>query len=92
MTGKRILGPIAVVIALFILAATPALAGNCIVKAGEGWGGDLGMAKFQSYEIIQQVTGNWPFESDKITIKSQKCRPDQGGYTCVTVASVCKAS
>ncbi len=82
---------VAAALAGLALGSLEASAAGCITKAGEGWGGDLGMAKFQSYEIIQQVTGNWPFESDKITVKSQKCRPDQGGYTCVTVASVCKS-
>lgn len=74
------------------LAASAASAGmhNCQKRAGLGWGFTMDMAKFQSFEIIQQVTGNWPIQSDDIKIIKQTCKADGGGYNCRTEAHVCK--
>lgn len=73
----------------FGFAASPAAAGKCIVKSGEGWGWSKGAAQFQSFEIIQQVTGNWPFQSDDIKITKQVCKQKDGSWTCWTTAKVC---
>ena len=77
--------------ASLLLAAAGTASAGCIRKAGEGWSWNEEGARFQSFEIIQQITGNWPFQTDDIKIKSQKCKPDGNGVTCITVADVCSA-
>lgn len=62
----------------------------CVKKAGEGWGWTKEMAQFQSFEIIQQVTGNWPFQSDDISKPVYSCKGADGSWTCVARATVCK--
>jgi hypothetical protein len=63
---------------------------TCVKKAGEGWGMTRGMAEFQSYEIIQQVTGNWPIQTDKISKPVYSCKGAAGSWTCIARATVCK--
>jgi hypothetical protein len=63
---------------------------TCVKKAGEGWGLTRGMAEFQSFEIIQQVTGNWPIQSDKISKPVYSCKGGEVGWTCIARATVCK--
>ena len=63
---------------------------NCVVKGGQGTGTTLSMAKFQSYEIIEQVTGNWPVKTDYISAPTYKCGPGGIGYVCHARATVCK--
>ena len=62
----------------------------CVKKAGEGWGVTKGIAEFQAFEIIQQVTGNWPFQSDEISKPVYSCKGGDGSWTCVARATVCK--
>ena len=65
--------------------------GKCVMKAGEGIGSTRGAAEFQAFEIIQQVTGNWPIQTDHITKPKFRCK--QGGplgWTCRAQAQVCK--
>jgi hypothetical protein len=62
---------------------------KCVKKAGEGWGITKEIAEFQSFEIIQQVTGNWPFQTDKISKPVYKCKGGDGSWTCVARATVC---
>jgi hypothetical protein len=82
---------IACVIAAAALVASPAIAKErCFAKAGSGWGVTLGIAKFQSYEIIQQTTGNWPIESDHISKPVYKCKGSGLSYSCVAHVTVCK--
>jgi hypothetical protein len=71
------------------VGAADAAGAKCVKKAGEGWGITKEIAEFQSYEIIQQVTGNWPFESDKISKPVYKCKGTDGDWTCVARATVC---
>ena len=63
---------------------------NCVKKAGEGWGITKGIAEFQSFEIIQQVTGNWPFQTDRISKPVYSCKGGDVSWTCVARATVCK--
>lgn len=62
---------------------------SCVKKAGEGWGITQGIAQFQAYEIIQQVTGNWPVETDKISKPVYSCKGSEGSWTCIARATVC---
>lgn len=64
----------------------------CVKKAGEGWGITKGMAQFQSFEIIQQVTGNWPVQTDSISKPVYHCKGSEGSWTCIARATVCKKS
>ncbi|MEZ5775492.1 MAG: hypothetical protein R3D33_12535 [Hyphomicrobiaceae bacterium] len=84
--------PLAAAAAATMLAlAGPAAAGSCTTHTGQGWAWSLDGAKFQSFEIIEQTTGNWPFgHVDDIRIVKQTCKPDGNGYTCFTTAKVCK--
>lgn len=75
------------------LAVSPASVeakATCVKKAGEGWGFTKGMAQFQSFEIIQQVTGNWPIQSDQISKPVYACKGSDGSWTCIARATVCK--
>jgi hypothetical protein len=63
---------------------------SCVKKAGEGWGITRGIAEFQALEIIQQVTGNWPFQSDRISKPIYSCKGGDGSWTCIARATVCK--
>jgi hypothetical protein len=62
---------------------------KCVKKAGQGWGITKEIAMFQSYEIIEQVTGNWPLVTDKISKPVYKCKGGDGDWTCVARATVC---
>lgn len=64
--------------------------GHCVKKAGEGWGWSKEMAQFQSFEIIQQVTGNWPIQTDNISKPVYSCKGSGGSWTCIARATVCK--
>ncbi len=63
---------------------------SCVKKAGEGWGITRSIAEFQAYEIIQQVTGNWPIETDRISKPVYTCKGGSGSWTCIARATVCK--
>lgn len=78
--------------ALFVIVSgSPAEAkGRCVAKAGQGWGITRGIAEFQSFEIIQQVTGNWPIQTDFISKPIYKCKGSDGDWTCIARAKVCK--
>jgi hypothetical protein len=62
---------------------------TCVKKAGEGWGITREIAEFQSFEIIQQVTGNWPFQTDQISKPVYSCKGGDGSWTCIARATVC---
>jgi hypothetical protein len=47
------------------------------------------MAQFQSYEIIEQVTGNWPIKTDAISKPVYSCKGGDGSWTCIARATVC---
>lgn len=78
--------------ALAFAPATAEAKENCVRKAGEGWGITKGIAEFQAYEIIQQVTGNWPFQTDKISKPVYSCKGGDGSWTCIARATVCKTA
>jgi hypothetical protein len=62
---------------------------KCVKKAGEGWGITKDIAQFQSYEIIEQVTGNWPIKTDNISTPVYSCKGGDGSWTCIARATVC---
>jgi hypothetical protein len=81
---------VAVAMASAMMAPAAFAKETCVKKAGEGWGVTRGIAEFQSYEIILQVTGNWPFQTDKVSKPVYDCKGSTGNWTCVARAIVCK--
>lgn len=65
-------------------------AGNCKTHYGTGWAPTQDMAKFQSWEITAQVTGNWPLMSDTFRNERYRCKTEGSGYRCNSAIDVCK--
>ena len=90
MRGMMRLAALAAALALAVPASSAMAASMaCKKHGGKGHGWTLEIAKFQAFEYIQQVSGNWPFQTEQIKIISEKCQPEPGGYVCVTWANVC---
>lgn len=70
--------------------AAPAEAETCAVKAGSATGVTRDFAEYESFLIIRQVTGNWPFETDRFSKPTYTCSQDGALWTCRAVAKVCK--
>ena len=68
-----------------------ARASSCSRHYGKGWAPTEDMAKFQSWEIIAQTTGNWPIASDKLTNEKYSCKAEGGQWFCRSQVDVCKA-
>jgi hypothetical protein len=61
-----------------------------VTKAGSATGLTRDFAEYESLLIIRQVTGNWPFEQDRIGKPTYTCKEDGAFWTCRAVARVCK--
>jgi hypothetical protein len=90
MHAKHVMAFICAAGLAFGFAAEAQAKKSCVKKAGEGWGITKSIAEFQAYEIIQQVTGNWPFQSDEISKPVYSCKGGDGSWTCIARATVCK--
>ena len=68
-------------------------AGKCVTKRGKGYAWTEDMAKFQAWEIIAQLSGNWPIQTDTFRNERYKCSKakDGSGYTCLSWIDVCKS-
>jgi len=76
---------------MLLLASAPALAQEqCFTKAGSAIGITRGFAEYEALLIIRQVTGNWPFETDRIGKPTYSCTHDGALWTCRATARVCK--
>jgi len=84
--------PAALAAGLIILLqpATPGHAESCVTKHGSATGITRDFAEYESLLIIRQVTGNWPFETDRISKPVYKCKSDGALWTCHATAKVCK--
>ncbi len=71
------------------LAPSAAYAG-CVTKRGKGWAWTEDLARFQAWEIVAQLSGNWPIQTDTFRNERYKCKPDGSGYTCLSWIDVCK--
>ena len=71
------------------LAPAAALAG-CVTKHGKGSAFTEDIARFQAWEIVAQLSGNWPIQTDTFRNEHYKCKPDGSGYTCLSAIDVCK--
>jgi hypothetical protein len=76
---------------VLVAGAGQALAEKCVVKGGSATGVTRGFAEYESLLIIRQVTGNWPFETDRIGKPTYSCKQDGVMWTCRATAKVCKA-
>jgi hypothetical protein len=91
-------GAVAVALALPV-AATPAAAKECVIKAAQGTASSLEGAKFQVDEALLQAvdwgawaawmangsTPGWDFGK-----RTYKCKPGGVGFECVGQAKLCK--
>ena len=66
-------------------------AARCVTKRGKGWAWTQDMAKFQAWEIVAQLSGNWPIQTDTFRNERYKCKKDGDGYTCLSWIDVCKS-
>lgn len=66
-------------------------AASCVTKRGKGWAWTEDMAKFQAWEIVAQLSGNWPIRSDTFRNERYRCKKDGSGYTCLSWIDVCKS-
>ena len=88
--GTRFIGLFAAS-GMLLASAGQALAEQCAVKGGSATGVTRGFAEYESLLIIRQVTGNWPFETDRIGKPTYSCKQDGVMWTCRATAKVCKA-
>src|SRR5262245_12200766 len=72
--------------------AAAAKSGPCKPHRGKGWAFTEGLAKFQAWEIVAQVSGNWPIPTDTFKNERYKCKPDGSGWTCYSWIDVCRSS
>lgn len=79
----------AAIAALLILPATANA--TCVTKYGSATGITRGFAEYEALLIIRQVTGNWPFETDRITKPVYACKQDGAFWNCRATAKVCKS-
>lgn len=80
----------AALLAALTLQMPTAHAESCVTKHGSATGITRGFAEYEAFLIIRQVTGNWPFETDRISKPAYKCRSDGTLWTCSATAKVCK--
>jgi hypothetical protein len=66
-------------------------AASCKTHYGTGWAPTESMAKFQSWEITAQVTGNWPLMSDTFRNERYRCKTEGSGWRCNSTIDVCKS-
>lgn len=76
---------------LTALLPTPAAhAESCVTKHGSATGITRDFAEYEAFLIIRQVTGNWPFQQDRISKPAYKCKGGGALWTCSATAKVCK--
>jgi hypothetical protein len=73
-----------------MLPAPAALAESCVEKHGSATSITRGFAEYEAFLIIRQVTGNWPFETDRFSKPVYSCKHDGILWTCHATAKVCK--
>lgn len=78
------------VAALALSAMAPPAQAACVTKRGSATGITRGFAEYEAFLIIRQVTGNWPFQQDRISEPVYKCAQDGVTWTCKATAEVCK--
>lgn len=88
--GRNVAYPAVLGAVTILIAPAAAHAEACVVKHGAATGITRGFAEYESFLIIRQVTGNWPFQQDRISEPVYKCRSDGALWTCSATAKVCK--
>ena len=89
---KVVCRPAAAAITVLLVQLAPAaLAETCVTKRGSATGITRGFAEYEAFLIIRQVTGNWPFETDRLTKPVFNCAHDGALWTCRAMSKVCKS-
>ena len=73
-----------------LTTALRGLASAAFTKHGKGWAFTEDLARFQAWEIVAQLSGNWPIQTDAFRNERYRCKPDGSGYTCLSTIDVCK--
>jgi hypothetical protein len=76
--------------AMLVVPVSVAHAESCVTKHGSATAITRGFAEYESFLIIRQVTGNWPFQQDRISKPIYKCASDGALWTCKASAKVCR--
>lgn len=71
--------------------AAPKGGGSCYNKKGRGFAPTQDMAKFQAWEIVAQITGNWPIKTDTFRNEKYRCKQESSGWVCISSIDVCKS-
>jgi hypothetical protein len=71
--------------------AAPKRGHACYNKKGRGFAPTRDMAKFQAWEIVAQITGNWPIQTDTFRNETYRCKQDSSGWVCISSINVCKS-
>ncbi|HET6321444.1 MAG TPA: hypothetical protein VFF87_05280 [Hyphomicrobium sp.] len=87
--GLAAVGMLAAPVAGYVSSADAA--SRCVTKRGKGWAWTEDMARFQAWEIVAQLSGNWPVATDTLRNERYKCKKDGSGYTCLSWIDVCKS-
>jgi hypothetical protein len=85
------LAAVGVLLAQMTGFVSSAEAARCVTKRGKGWAWTQDMAKFQAWEIVAQLSGNWPIQTDTFRNERYQCKKDGDGYTCLSWIDVCKS-
>lgn len=72
-----------------LLPALPALAETCELKGGSASGLTRDFAEYEAFLIIRQVSGNWPFEKDRLGKPTYSCKQDGVIWKCRATAKIC---
>ena len=84
------LAAFAAVLALTLPASADTERGKCVTKHGSATGLTRDFAEYEAFLIIRQVTGNWPFQQDRISEPTYKCKGEGVMWTCSATAKVCR--
>lgn len=91
---RKILPNVAGLVAAAAVAFMPGAVhagGTCVTKHGSATGITRDFAEYEAFLIIRQVTGNWPFETDRFSKPVYTCSHDGALWTCRATAKVCKS-
>ncbi len=81
---------LAILVTAAATTTSSASAEPCVTKHGSASGITRGFAEYEAFLLIRQVTGNWPFQQDRISKPAYKCASDGVLWTCKAAAKVCR--
>ena len=69
--GVAVAGVLLAPVAGFVNSAEAA---RCVTKRGKGWAWTEGAARFQAWEIVAQLSGNWPIPQRALQVPQGRQR------------------